>query len=66
MPVAVQQFCGDTAAYSGPARLSGVRWSLALKYQSVLGMLESLTGSAIELAHIVGGGTQNKLLSDDG
>ena len=36
--------------------------SLALKYQSVLGMLESLTGGAIEIVHVVGGGTQNKLL----
>ena len=65
MPVAVQQFCGDTMQPIPETPGEIVRCaleSLALKYQSVLGMLESLTGSAIELVHIVGGGTQNKLL----
>ena len=65
MPVAVQQFCGDTMQLIPETPGEIVRCaleSLALKYQSVLGMLESLTGSAIELVHIVGGGTQNKLL----
>ena len=65
MPLAIQQFCGDTmqAIPETPGEIVRCALeSLALKYQSVLGMLESLTGGAIELVHIVGGGTQNKLL----
>lgn len=65
MPVAIQQFCGNTAQSIPETPGEIVRCaleSLALKYHSVLGMLESLTGSAIDLVHIVGGGTQNKLL----
>jgi rhamnulokinase len=37
--------------------------SLALSYRAVLERLESLTGKPITTIHIVGGGTQNKLLS---
>ena len=37
--------------------------SLALKYRQVLGWLEELVGGRIETIHIVGGGTQNELLS---
>jgi rhamnulokinase len=37
--------------------------SLALKYREVLGSLEELTGVPIEVIHIVGGGSQNKLLN---
>jgi len=37
--------------------------SLALRYRLVLGWLEELTGTHIETIHIVGGGTQNRLLS---
>nr|MBA3485522.1 rhamnulokinase [Pirellulales bacterium] len=36
--------------------------SLALKYREELGRLEHLGGSRIEHLHIVGGGTQNRLL----
>jgi len=36
--------------------------SLALKYRQVLGWLEELTGGEIRTVHIVGGGTQNRLL----
>ena len=36
--------------------------SLALKYREVLGYLEQLGGRLIEHIHIVGGGTQNRLL----
>ncbi len=36
--------------------------SLALKYREVLGTLEQLGGRPIEHIHIVGGGTQNRLL----
>jgi rhamnulokinase len=37
--------------------------SLALRYRQVLGALEQLTASRIETIHIVGGGSQNDLLS---
>lgn len=37
--------------------------SLAFKYRKVLQELEELTGTPIEVIHIVGGGTQNQLLN---
>jgi rhamnulokinase len=37
--------------------------SLALRYRMVLGWLQDLTGQRLETIHIVGGGTQNRLLS---
>ena len=37
--------------------------SLALKYRMVLGWLEELSGSTIDVIHIVGGGSQNELLN---
>ena len=37
--------------------------SLALKYRRTLEMLDELTGHRIAVLHIVGGGTQNRLLS---
>ncbi|MCA9049341.1 MAG: rhamnulokinase [Planctomycetaceae bacterium] len=37
--------------------------SLALKYRRVLGWLEELTGTRVEVIHVVGGGTQNQLLN---
>src|SRR5262249_42476028 len=37
--------------------------SLALKYRLVLSWLEELTGSKVQVIHIVGGGSQNELLN---
>jgi rhamnulokinase len=37
--------------------------SLALKYDEVLKSVEDLTGTPIEVIHLVGGGSQNKLLN---
>ena len=37
--------------------------SLALKYRRTLEMLDELVGRRIAVLHIVGGGTQNRLLS---
>ncbi len=37
--------------------------SLAFKYRMVLGWLEELTGVPVTVIHIVGGGTQNRLLN---
>ena len=36
--------------------------SLALRYRMVIGWLEQLNGGPLETIHIVGGGTQNRLL----
>jgi rhamnulokinase len=36
--------------------------SLALRYRTVLGAIEDVTGSTIDVLHIVGGGIQNELL----
>ena len=37
--------------------------SLALKYRSVLAELNTITGTQIELLHIVGGGSKNEVLN---
>lgn len=37
--------------------------SLALKYRMTLAQMEELTGTRVEVIHIVGGGTQNQLLN---
>jgi rhamnulokinase len=36
---------------------------MASKYRETLGSLEELTGEAIEVIHIVGGGSQSRLLN---
>ncbi len=36
--------------------------SLALKYRSIMEMIESATGETVDVMHIVGGGIQNELL----
>lgn len=65
MPVAIQEFCRDTGQPAPETEGQFARCvyeSLALKYASVLDGLEDLTGTKIEVLHIVGGGCQNKLL----
>jgi rhamnulokinase len=37
--------------------------SLALKYRELLGGLEEIAGNRIEVIHIVGGGSQSKILN---
>lgn len=37
--------------------------SLAVRYHQVIRMLEDVSGNAIEVLHIIGGGSQNKLLN---
>ena len=37
--------------------------SLALKYRQVLEGIESLTGETVEVIHVVGGGSQNRILN---
>ena len=65
MPDAIRQFCRNTNQPVPESEGEVIRCaleSLALKCRKVLEMLESLTGSAFETIHIVGGGTQNQLL----
>lgn len=66
MPQAIQDFCRETnqPVPKTDGELARCAYeSLALKYREVLGSLEELTGEKIEVIHIVGGGSQNKFLS---
>jgi rhamnulokinase len=66
MPKAIQEFCRQTAqpVPTTPAQLVRCAYeSLALKYRQVLGWLEELTGNRIEAIHIVGGGSQSRILN---
>jgi sugar (pentulose or hexulose) kinase len=62
----IVEFCERTGQ-TPPANKGGVirvaLESLALKYRWVVKILEELTGRTVEVVHIVGGGTQNKLLN---
>jgi rhamnulokinase len=66
MPAAIQSFCRDTGQPVPESEGAIVRCaleSLALKYQTVLGWLEEVTGNRIEVIHVVGGGSRNDLLN---
>jgi rhamnulokinase len=66
MPKAIQEFCRETKQPAPKTDGELVRCcyeSLALKYRATLGSLEELTGGKIEVIHIVGGGSRNKLLN---
>lgn len=66
MPKAIQEFCRETGQRIPQTEGELVRCayeSLALKYRQVLGWLEELTGQRIEVIHIVGGGSQSRLLN---
>jgi rhamnulokinase len=66
MPKAIQDFCRETKQPVPRTEGELVRCcyeSLALKYGEVLASLEELTGESIEVIHIVGGGSQNEVLS---
>jgi rhamnulokinase len=66
MPEAMRDFCRKTKQPEPRTEGELVRCayeSLALKYQEVLGSLEELTGGSIEAIHIVGGGSQNRILN---
>jgi rhamnulokinase len=65
MPAAIADFCaktGQTPPATDGAIIRCALESLALRYRMVLGFLEELIGGRIETIHIVGGGTQNRLL----
>ena len=66
MPKAIQEFCREAKQPVPKTEGELVRCcyeSLALKYREVLGSLEELTGEKIEIIHIVGGGSQSRLLN---
>jgi rhamnulokinase len=66
MPKALQDFCRETKQPVPRTDGELVRCcyeSLALKYGEVLASLEELTGETVDVIHIVGGGSQNKVLS---
>lgn len=65
MPTAIREFCQKThqpVPENEGAVIRTALESLAMRYRAVLGMLEQLTGGRIDTVHIVGGGTQNRLL----
>jgi rhamnulokinase len=66
MPGAIQDFCRKTGQFVPKTKGELIRCayeSLALQYRQALGWLEELTGERIEVIHIVGGGSQNRLLN---
>lgn len=65
MPAAIRDYCSRTGQIVPPTEGAVIRCaleSLALRYRMVLAMLEELIGGEIKTIHIVGGGTQNRLL----
>lgn len=65
MPAEILNFCERTAQSLPEDRGSMIRCileSLALKYKFILEQLKELSDRRIETLHIIGGGTQNRLL----
>jgi len=66
MPKAIQDFCRETRQPVPRTEGELIRCayeSLALKYREVLGWLEELSGNDMEVIHIVGGGSQSRILN---
>jgi len=66
MPRRIAQFCqstGQTEPKAPGVVTRVILESLALRYRQVLESLERLTGRAIDVVHIVGGGSRNRLLN---
>jgi rhamnulokinase len=66
MPSHIRAYCqrtGQAAPQDKGAIARTVFESIALKYRRVLDMTEQLTGKRTDALNIVGGGTQNRLLS---
>ncbi|HIA19997.1 MAG TPA: rhamnulokinase, partial [Planctomycetaceae bacterium] len=65
MPEAIIRLCENASQPIPDSHGAVIRCaleSLALRYRMVLYDLEQLTGASVETIHIVGGGTQNRLL----
>jgi len=66
MPARIRDFCirnGQKAPETKGAIIRTALESLALKYRWVLTKLEELVGHRLDVLHIVGGGTRNRVLS---
>jgi rhamnulokinase len=66
MPARIRTYCERTGQKSPESQGEFIRCALegiALKYRYVLEHLEEMIGHRLEPIHIVGGGTQNRLLS---
>jgi len=66
MPEKVQKFCAETGQKVPQTKgeiMRCVYESLALKYRWSMEKLDEITGKRLKVLHIVGGGTQNKLLN---
>lgn len=66
MPKRIQEFCRRTGQAVPESKGEIVRTaleSLALIYRHTIGQIAEMTGKAYQTLHIVGGGTQNKLLN---
>jgi len=66
MPTAIREWCREHGQPEPETEGQLARCafeSLALKYRVVLSQLEELTGTPVEVIHIVGGGSQNELLN---
>lgn len=65
MPSRIREYCGRTGQSPPDNRGAIVRCvldSLALKYAHNLRVIEEVTGRAVEVVHVVGGGARNELL----
>jgi rhamnulokinase len=66
MPRAIAEFCrrtGQPAPASKGDFIRVILESLALKYRLVRDALESVSGRKIQVLHVIGGGSQNRLLN---
>jgi rhamnulokinase len=66
MPDKIDRFCEQTGQRAAGSRGEHIRAcleSLALAYRRTLAGLEDVTGKKIKTIHILGGGSQNKLLN---
>jgi rhamnulokinase len=66
MPAAIREFCRETGQPVPQNEGETIRCaleSLALKYRMVLGWVEELMGTRINVVHIIGGGSRNRLLN---
>lgn len=66
MPTAIRDWCrkhGEPEPETEGQLARCALESLALKYRVVLSQLEELTGTPVEVIHIVGGGSKNTLLN---